>query len=168
MGTLRSGPGQLPKANGIAATTAFVAGGVLIVSSSYIHFHLWQKLGYRHIPTIGPLFLAQSIAGLVVGLLVIAARLAWVAILGVAFAASTMVGFLVSEQRGLFGFKDAWSSPFAHEAFALEMAAIGILIIAGALCLVGPRRDQTIRDDEPSSRSSLGVLNPVRRPTRPG
>jgi hypothetical protein len=137
MRTLRYGPRQVPTVNGIAATAAFVVGGILIVSSSYIHFHLWQKLGYRNIPTIGPLFLAQSIAGLLLGLVVMAVRSVWVAILGVGFAASTMAGFLVSEQHGLFGFKDAWSSPFAHEAFALEVATIGVLVIAGALCLIG-------------------------------
>jgi hypothetical protein len=134
---IRYGPDQVAKANGIGATVAFVTGGLLVVWSSYIHFHLWQKVGYRHIPTIGPLFLVQSIAGLFLGLLIISVRRVWAAILGAGFAASTMIGFLISEQHGLFGFKDAWSSPFAHEAFAIEIAIIGFLVIAGALCLVG-------------------------------
>ena len=56
----------------VAATVTFVAGGLLLVWSAYIHFHLWQSDDYRHIPTIGPLFLLQSFAGLVLGLLVIA------------------------------------------------------------------------------------------------
>jgi hypothetical protein len=107
-----------------------------VIWSSYIHFHLWQELGYRHIPTIGPLFLAQSIAGLILGLLIIIVRRVWVAVLGAGFAASTMAGFLISEQHGLFGFKDSWSAPFAHEAFAIEIAVTGLLVIAGALCLV--------------------------------
>ena len=119
-----------------------------MVWSSYIHFHLWQKVGYRHIPTIGPLFLVQSIAGLFLGLLIIAVRRVWTAILGAGFAASTMIGFLISEEHGLFGFKDAWSSPFAHQALAIEIAIIGVLVIAGALCLVGsppPARNQKAR-----------------------
>jgi hypothetical protein len=142
------GPDQVARANGVGATVAFVTGGVLVVWSSYIHFHLWQEVGYRHIPTIGPLFLVQSIAGLFLGLLIISVRRVWAAILGAGFATSTMIGFLISEQYGLFGFKDAWSSPFAHEAFAIEIASIGVLVIAGALCLVGSPpsvRTQTAR-----------------------
>lgn len=136
MGTLRYGPARVAKSKGVAATVAFVAGGLLVIWSSYIHFHLWQELGYRHIPTIGPLFLTQSIAGLFLGLLIIAVRRVWVAIVGAGFAASTMAGFLITVQHGLFGFKDSWSAPFAHEAFGIEIAVIGFLVIAGALCLV--------------------------------
>jgi plastocyanin len=114
-----------------------VAGGLLIIWSSYIHFHLWQSLGYRRIATIGPLFLLQSIGGLLIGLLIIVARRAWAALLGAGFAVATMVGFLISVEHGLFGFKDTWSAPFAHEAFALEIAIIGVCAIAGVLCLIG-------------------------------
>jgi uncharacterized membrane protein YqgA involved in biofilm formation len=121
----------------VGATVSFIVGGLLILWSSYIHFHLWQKLGYRHIPTIGPLFLVQSIVGVLLGLLVIAARRVWAAVLGAGFAASTMVGFFISIEHGLFGFKDSWSAPFAHQAFIVELATIGILVLAGGLCLVG-------------------------------
>jgi hypothetical protein len=92
-------------------------------------------LGYRHIPTIGTLFIVQSIAGLLVGLLIIFVCRVWVAVAGVGFALSTMIGFLASIHYGLFGFKDSWSAPFAHQAFAIEIATVIALIIAGALCL---------------------------------
>jgi len=61
------------------------------------------------------------------------------AVLGVGFAASTMVGFFLSIglSQGLFGFKDSSNAPFAHEALIVEIAAIVVLLIAGALCLVG-------------------------------
>jgi plastocyanin len=134
---LQVGPSSDRKTAGRAATLAFVAGGLLIIWSSYIHFHLWQSLGYRHIATIGPLFLLQSIGGLLLGLVVIAARRVWAAALGAGFAVFTMIGFLVSVEHGLFGFKDTWSAPFAHEAFALEIAIIGVCVFAGALCLMG-------------------------------
>ena len=131
------GPRRLTKSTGLAATIAFIVGGLLLVWSSYIHFHLWQDLGYRHIPTIGPLFILQSIAGLVIGLAVLAIRRVWIALVGIGFAASTMVGFLLSVERGLFGFKDTWLAPFAKQAFFLEVAAIVVLVVAGALCLAG-------------------------------
>jgi hypothetical protein len=129
------GPERVPKPIGLTATMAFIAGGLLVVWSTYIHFHLWRNLGYRPIPTIGTLFLVQSIAGLLVGLLIIFVCRVWVAIVGVGFALSTMIGFLASINYGLFGFKDSWSAPFAHQAFAIEIATVIILTIAGALCL---------------------------------
>ena len=125
------------RATGAATTIAFVAGGLLLAWSGYLHFHLWRGLGYRHIPTIGPLFLLQSVAGLGLGLLIIAVRRVWTAVLGVGFAASTVIGFLISVEHGLFGFKDSWSAPFAHQAFAIEVAAIVILVVAGTLCFLG-------------------------------
>jgi hypothetical protein len=131
------GPRRGTRPINLAATVALVVGGALLVWSAYIHFHLWQSVGYRHIPTIGPLFLLQSIAGLVLGLLVIAARRVWAAVLGIGFAASTLVGFLltVGLRSGLFNFKESWSAPFAHQAFGIELAAIVVLFIAGALSL---------------------------------
>ena len=135
--TLQLRPSRDKSAARWAATAAFVVGGLLIIWSSYIHFHLWQSLGYRHIATIGPLFLLQSIGGFLLGLLILVVRRVWTAVLGVGFAVSTMVGFLVSVEHGLFGFKDTWSAPFAHEALALELAIIGVCTIAGATCLTG-------------------------------
>jgi len=137
---LAKGTGPLSEVRGAVTSLLFLAGGLLIVWSSFIHFHLWQELGYRHIPTIGPLFLIQSIAGLILGLLTIAIRRAWTAILGLGFALMTMLGYLISVTYGLFGFKDAWSAPFAHQAFVLELLTIALLGIAGALCLTTKAR----------------------------
>jgi hypothetical protein len=131
------GPRKLTRPYGTMATVAFVAGGLLIIWSSYIHFHLWQAVGYRHIPTIGPLFILQSIVGLVVGVLVIVGRRAWTGVIGAGFAVSTMVGFLISVEHGLFGFKEQWSAPFADQAFAIEVATIVVLVLGITLCLTG-------------------------------
>jgi hypothetical protein len=118
----------------VTSTVAFVAGGLLIVWSGYIHFHLWQGVDYRRIPTIGPLFLLQSIAGLVLGLLVLALHRVWTAVLGVGFAVATLAGYFISVEHGLFGFQDSSQAPFAQEALIIEIAIIVVLIIAGALC----------------------------------
>jgi hypothetical protein len=142
MRTLRAllvlGPGRSRRPLDLAATAVFVLGGVLIVWSAFIHFHLWGETdGYRSIPTIGPLFLLQSIAGLVVGIGVVAVRRLWVALVGIGFVVSTLVGFLLSVAVGLFGFKDSWLAPFAKEAFTVELLTVVVLIAAAALCLVG-------------------------------
>jgi hypothetical protein len=160
METLRHGPGHASRRLAVAASIAFLAGGLLVVWSGYIHYDLWHNVGYRHIPTIGPLFLLQSIAGLIVGLLIIAVRRVWVAVVGAGFAASTMAGFLISEQHGLFGFKDVWSSPFAHEAFLLEAGTIGVLALAAVLCLVGspPNRPSTTASTRTLTAAGEGPL----------
>ena len=127
------------KTTSVPGRIVFLAGGGLILFSAYIHFHLWQSVGYKHLPTIGPLFLLQWIGGIVVGLAVIALPRLWIALGGIGFALSTMAGFLLCTAlpKGLFNFKESWSAPFAHQAFAIEVAATVVLIFAGALCLAG-------------------------------
>jgi len=138
-----SGPRDVGRIPGLVATTAFVAGGLLLVSSGFIHFHLWQSEGYRHIATIGPLFFVQSIAAVLLGLLAVALRRVWAAALGMGFALSTMAGFLISVGTGLFGFKDSWSAPFAHAAFVTDLATVVTLGAAAAICLTGPAPART-------------------------
>ena len=155
MDLLKRGPGRPSSPAAVAATASFVAGGLLLVWSSSIHFHLWQTIGYKHIATIGPLFLLQSIAGLLLGVLAIAARQVWAAAAGAGFAASTLAGFLltVSLPHGLFNFKESWSAPFAHQAFAIEIAAVVMLLIAGTLSLAPsapPTRTGTAPAGSPS------------------
>ncbi len=134
---LVAGPGRSRRPVDLAATAAFALGGVLLIWSAYVHFHLWNETdGYRSIPTIGPLFLLQSIAGLVIGVGVMVVRRLWAAVIGLGFALSTVAGFLLSVAIGLFGFKDSWLAPFAKEAFTIEILAAVAFVAAGALCLV--------------------------------
>jgi hypothetical protein len=150
---LNYGPRRAPTPLKVVATVAFVAGGLLLVWSGYIHFHLWRE-EYRHIPTIGPLFLFQSIAGLVLGLLVIALRRVWTAIVGLGFAAATLVGFFISVEHGLFGFQDSSSAPFAHEALIIEICTIVVLIIAGLLCFAASPSSTTAGTTPPAREST--------------
>jgi hypothetical protein len=135
---LNRGPGRSRRALALAADATFLAGGLLVLWSAYIHFHLWGETnGYRAIPTIGWMFLLQSIAGLVLGVGVVVVRRVWAALLGAGFALATIAGFLVSVARGLFGFQDSWLAPFAKQAFGIEVAAAAVLFVAAILSLVG-------------------------------
>jgi hypothetical protein len=151
---LAYGPRRTGPTVRVVAIVAFVAGGLLVVWSSYIHFHLWQSVGYRRIPTIGPLFLLQSAAGLVLGLLILAVHRVWTAILGVGFAASTLVGYFISVEHGLFGFKDSSQAPFAQEALVLEIATMVVLIVAGSLCFAGSAPSTTTGTSPPAGTST--------------
>jgi hypothetical protein len=140
--TLFAKPGPLTKPTGATATAAFVVGGLLVIWLSYIHLHLWQD-GYRHIATIGPLFLLQSIVGLVIGLAIIAGRRVWLAAAGMGFALATMAGFLISVEHGLFGFMDSWSAPFAGLAFTLDIVITAVLGLAAVMCIMSTARNHS-------------------------
>jgi hypothetical protein len=135
------GPGLTRRPIDLAATAFFVPGGALLVLSGAIHYHLWSEPdGYRSIATIGPLFLVQSISGLVIGVGVVAVRRLWAALVGIGYAVVTVAGFLVSVTHGLFGFKETWLAAFATQAFVIELVAAGLLTVAGILCLTMPAR----------------------------
>ena len=135
---LLTGPGRSRRPVDLGATAAFALGGALLVWSAFIHFHLWSETdGYRTIPTIGPLFLLQSITALIIGIGVVAIRRLWAAVIGMGFALTTIAGFLLSVAVGLFGFKDSWLAPYATQAFTIEILAVVVLLAAAALCLVG-------------------------------
>ena len=132
------GPGRSRRPVDLGATAAFALGGALLIWSAFIHLHLWSETdGYRSIPTIGPLFLLQSITALVIGIGVVAIRRLWAAVVGMGFALTTIAGFLLSVAVGLFGFKDSWLAPYAKQAFTIEILAVVVLMAAAALCLVG-------------------------------
>jgi hypothetical protein len=120
--------------NGLVTNLVLWVGSVLMILSALIHLHLWMT-GYQHIPTIGPLFLLQVIAGIAIALGSGVIRRVWAALVALGFVASTIGGFLLSVTVGLFGFKDSWSAPYAQMAFGIEIAALVVLAVGGGLCL---------------------------------
>jgi|GEM_PF-1219492 len=113
-------------------TLILVVASSLLVVSAVLHLHLWAS-GYRAIPTIGPLFLAQGIATPIIAVVLVLTR--W--LVSVAAAAATMIatigGFVLADTVGLFGFHDGFAAPFASISFGFEVTAVGLLLIGGAL-----------------------------------
>ena len=60
--------------------------------------------------------------------------------LGVGLTITTITGFLLSVEVGIFGFRDTWLAPFAKEAFLIECTSIVALAAAATLCLLKPAR----------------------------
>ena len=110
-------------------------GAVLLVLSAVIHLHLWSQ-SYQHIPTIGPLFLVQGIAGIVLAVLVAVFRRLVVLAGAALFAIGTIGGLLLSVYVGLFGFQDSLSAPYATMSLIVEAVAFVVLAGAAALTLV--------------------------------
>ncbi len=120
-----------------------LAVAALMIWSSYLHYHLWHDLGYRNIPHIGRLFLAQAVAGVVLALLTLSIRRLWVAVIALGFFALTMASFLVAVTHGLLGFHESWQACDAVEAFAVESGAILVLALLLSIYLAAtPTRRQ--------------------------
>lgn len=110
----------------------------LVGAIAGIHLDLWAGHGYRDIPTIGPLFLLNGVAGALLALGCLAAPrrlLALTAASVVLFAAGTLVALVLAVNVGLFGFTESTHAPLFVQAIAVEAAAMltGTLLAAAAL-----------------------------------
>jgi len=126
-----------------------VAGTGLLWATAAIHLDLYLT-GYRTIPTIGPLFLFQVVAAFALGglLLVTPSRLAAAA--GAGFALSTLGGYLLTVQFGLFGFREVRTTP-GIVAGIIDVAAFAVLAVYAAVPSFADRRGK------PGSGLSLGI-----------
>jgi hypothetical protein len=134
-----------------AITLGLVVGSALLASSGATHLHLWA-MGYRTIPTIGPLFLLQGIAGVLLALLLLLWRRLLVVVAGAGFMVATIGGLLVSVNFGLFGFRDTFAAPYAGLSLVLESAGAVVLAVVGVVLVRGhSRSDQGNPPVEPET-----------------
>ena len=134
-------PGTLSSRIARLTVLALAATGAgFLVWSAVIHLMLWSD-GYKDISVIGPLFLVQAIAGIVIALAIVALR--WLALLaaGAVTGVATAAGLLLSANVGLFGFTENLSVPYATLSLAVEFTAAFLLLVATAvLALARPAR----------------------------
>jgi hypothetical protein len=133
-----------------AITLALVVGSALLASSGAIHLQLWS-MGYRTIPTIGPLFLLQGIVGVLLAVLLLIWRRLLVVVAGAGFMVATVGGLLVSVNFGLFGFMDTFAAPYAGLSLVLEITGAVVLGVVGTVLVRGDRRSDLRRSDQRSS-----------------
>ena len=132
-------PGALPSR--IARWTVLVLGGIgagFLVWSGVIHLMLWSD-GYKDISVIGPLFLVQGIASIVLAVAIVAFR--WLALIvaGAVAGVATAVGLLLTASVGLFGYVESLSVPYAVLSLAVEFTAAFVLLVAACvLALAAP------------------------------
>ena len=127
----------------IARWTVLVLGGIgagFLVWSGVIHLMLWSD-GYKDISVIGPLFLVQGIATIVLAVAIVAFR--WLALLaaGAVAGVATAAGLLLSVNVGLFGYTETLAVPYAELSLAVEFTAAFVLLVAACvLALAAPVR----------------------------
>jgi hypothetical protein len=105
----------------------------LLVTSGLIHLHFWN-IAYRHVPTLGPLFLVQVVATLLTAVALVATRRLIVVAAAFLLMGGTIVGFILVRTVGLFNFKLGFTSGLAAtvlvvEAVAMVMTAITAWVI---------------------------------------
>lgn len=137
---LVAGPGTAePPWAGWTVNVLAVAGAGLLVWSAVIHLELWGD-GYSGIPTIGALFMAQGLGGLVLAVTVaMFRRLVLLAAAAVTLAA-TAAGLLVSAHVGLFGYRESLLVPYAELSLRVEFTGAAILLVATLLLAWAARR----------------------------
>lgn len=125
-----------------AITVLAVAGAGLTVWSGVIHLQLWSQ-GYRDISVIGPLFLVQGIASIVLALALVVFRRVFLLAAGAALMAGTGVGLLLSATVGLFGYQESLAITDAQTSLMVEF--IGAAVLAGAAVVLAAARPRAGR-----------------------
>jgi O-antigen/teichoic acid export membrane protein len=113
----------------------------LLLAGGIVHLNLWNG-GYRYIPRIGPLFLANFVGSIALAGAVLVSRRAGVSLAGMAFAGGSVVALILSRTVGLFGFTEMIWTPDAIKTLASELGAITTLGFALLLQSGHPARLQ--------------------------
>jgi len=113
--------------------TMRAAGAGLLAATGGIHLDLYLT-GYRHIPTIGWLFLLQIIAAFALAIAVPLVRSPLTDAAGAGFGLSTLGGYLLSLWVGLFGFQEVRTTA-GLVAGLIEVALFLILGLAALASL---------------------------------
>ena len=117
--------GALSQRTGDIVVVLFAS--ALMVASAFVHLHLWD-IAYRHVATLGPLFLVQAVAALVAAVVLGATRLVVVMLGSVLLMLGTVGGFVLADTVGLFGFKLPEVTGWAYLAMGTELVSSAVLI----------------------------------------
>jgi len=109
----------------------------LLAWIGYIHLHLWQE-GYRQIPTNGPLFLLDAVAGFIFAAVLLAWPRPLAGILAAGYTASTLGALIISFTVGLFGFRESISASYVAQSLTIETITVLALIGWTALAASHP------------------------------
>jgi hypothetical protein len=121
-----------------AALLLRLACAALLAWIGYIHLHLWLE-GYRQIPTDGPLFLLDAVAGF----LLAATLLAWprplAGLIAAGYAIADIGALLISLTVGLFGFRESIQASFVTESLVIEAITLAALVAWTLLITAAPK-----------------------------
>ena len=116
-----------PVADSAATWAGCSVAALLMVASGAIHIHLWD-IAYRHVATLGPLFVLQAVAAPIGAFVLVVLRWAVAAIGCIILMLGTVVGFVLADTVGLFGFKLPVVTSWASEALVAEVLSAVVLL----------------------------------------
>jgi hypothetical protein len=114
-------------------------GAVALVVSAAVHLKLW--FGGVRDQSVGPAFLVNVVAGVVIAGLLLWWREHWLpAFLTLGFGASTLGAFIIAATVGLMGVHEKWEGFYVYAAAVSEVVCIAV----GASLLLGARTHRPI------------------------
>jgi hypothetical protein len=124
------------------SSLARYVGALSLVAAGAVHLQQYYAVYYRVIPVIGPLFVANFVVAVILGVALIApvehrvpGLHSLAAIGGILFAAGTIVALAISESRTLFGFHEHGY----RAAIVVSIAVEAVAIVSLATYLVSSR-----------------------------
>lgn len=116
--------------------TVRLVAAVAVLVSAGVHLELWLD-GMRDLHVVGPAFLLNAVAGVVIAALLVGWR-SWLSpLVAAGFGASTLGAFTIATTgAGLFGDHEKWQGPYVWTAAAAEAVAI----VAGLYAVSRERR----------------------------
>ncbi len=100
-----------------------VLAAAAVLVSAAIHLRLWFDV-FRHTDVVGPAFMVNAVAGVVIAVLLVTWR-HWIPlVLTVGFGAATFGAFLIATTAGLFGVHEHWTGWEVWTAAVVEVIAI--------------------------------------------
>ena len=110
-----------------------------LLAGAWVHLDLYRH-GYRYIPTIGRMFLANVIASTVVAVGVVVWRALPARLAAVAVAASTIAAFIGSRlPGGIFHFQERGWQPAPQTVEALAAEGLVIVLMVWEIAALRPR-----------------------------
>ena len=112
-----------------------------VMLSGVVHLELWAQ-GMASLPVVGPAFLVNAVAGLLLGVALLWTAHWWPLLLSAGFGAATLGAFVLSTTVGFFGVREQWQGAAVWLSAISEVAAV-VLGLAGALLVVRTGRAGT-------------------------
>ena len=124
--------------------TARIIAALAVLVSAYVHLYEWLN-GMRHVHVIGPLFVVNIVAGVVIAVLLVTWKHWFAPFLAFGFGASTLAGFAIATTTaGLFGDHEKWQGNYVWAAAIAETVVIlASLFSLSRELLTEPERERT-------------------------
>src|ERR1700720_3223546 len=129
-----SAPGAVRPAAALLLRLGCVA---LLAWIGYVHLHLWQE-GYRQIPTNGPLFLLDAVAGFALAAVLLVWPRPLAGLLAAGYTCATLGALIISLSVGLFGFRESISASFVTESLTIDSITV-LGLISWTILVAAPR-----------------------------